>query len=234
MTWTIEPIGIIHTCFEEKFGIPRQPGLIPEATGFIELCAPYDRAECVRGLEGFSHIWLSFIFHGCPEGQWSPTVRPPRLGGNERVGVFATRSTFRPNAMGLSVVELDRIEVDPVVRIYVRGHDLMDQTPIVDIKPYLTWADSLPHATSGFAREEPSPIPVRFTSEAEASLEALEPNHPTIKSLIERVIGFDPRPAYKQKDSASQAFGVKLSGFNIRWVVEDGAARIEEITRTTS
>ncbi len=151
MTWTIEPIGIIHTCFEEKFGIPRQPGLIPEATGFIELCAPYDRAECVRGLEGFSHIWLSFIFHGCPEGQWSPTVRPPRLGGNERVGVFATRSTFRPNAMGLSVVEIDRIEVDPVVRIYVRGHDLMDQTPIVDIKPYLTWADSLPHATSAWS-----------------------------------------------------------------------------------
>ena len=232
MNKIIEPIGYIRSCFDEKFGIPRQPGLIDSARGIIELTGAYNRAECVRGLDSFSHIWLSFLFHGCPEGQWSPTVRPPRLGGNERVGVFATRSTFRPNGMGLSVVRVESIESKANVRIHVSGVDLMDKTPIVDIKPYLPWADSLPDAASGFAQTEPSrKLTVTFTPVAERTLTDLRPNDSDLRTLIQRVIELDPRPAYQQKASSERSFGISLKGLNIRWLITENTAEVFEITK---
>ena len=162
--FSFEPVGVIHSCFKEKFGIPRQPGLAPDARAVLELLPPYNRAEAVRGLEGFSHVWLSFIFHACLGEPWKPTVRPPRLGGNRRLGVFATRSTHRPNPIGLSAVELEKIEAAPGrVLLHLKGVDLLDGTPVLDIKPYLPYSDNIPGALGGFAPEMPAaPFEVSF------------------------------------------------------------------------
>ena len=147
--YSLDVIGVIHSCYREKFGIPRQPGLVSEQTATLELLPPQNRPEAVKRLEGFSHIWVSFIFHSVPLGKWPPTVRPPRLGGNERVGVFASRSTHRPNPLGLSVVKLARIEVSEAgVKLHLIGADLLDGTPVVDIKPYIPGYDSAENATA--------------------------------------------------------------------------------------
>src|SRR6478736_5715820 len=151
----MSPVAVIRTSFGEKFGVPRQPGLAPSAKGRIVFENTYRNPDTLRGIEGFSHLWVIFQFH-LAEG-WSPTVRPPRLGGNERVGVFASRSPFRPNPIGLSVVKLERVELDspegPV--IHVSGVDLVDGTPVLDIKPYVAYSDALPEARSGFAGAPP-------------------------------------------------------------------------------
>ncbi len=157
----IEPVGVIESCFKEKFGIPRQPGLVEAACASLRLLPPYDRAEAVRGLEGFSHVWLIFGFHATAAQGWRPTVRPPRLGGNARLGVFATRSTFRPNPLGLSVVRLLDIDTRRGVQLQLAGGDLLNGTPVYDIKPYLPYADALSEAVGGFAPDGPArPLPV--------------------------------------------------------------------------
>ena len=138
MKYTFQPIGIIHSCFREKFGIPRQPGLVTAAEGRLEILPPYNRAEAFRTLQDYSHLWLVFVFHAALRQHWSATVRPPRLGGNQRVGVFATRSPYRPNPLGLSRVELRAIDYSGQgVNLLLGGIDLLDQTPVLDIKPYL-------------------------------------------------------------------------------------------------
>ncbi len=209
---TMTPIAIAHSPFAEKFGIPRQPGIAPSAQGIIELLEPYNRPESVRGLEGYSHIWLIFVFHGTQEQGWRPTVRPPRLGGNQRMGVFATRSTFRPNPIGLSCVKLDQVETtDGVVKLHVSGLDLMDGTPILDIKPYIPFADCHPEATAEFVPEAPEQLPVIFTSEAEASCPVL------LRSLVIETLAQDPRPAYQETEH--REYGLVLSGYNIRFYV---------------
>ncbi len=150
------PIGIVRSCFREKFGIPRQPGLAPAARATLELLPPHNQPAAVRGLEDFSHVWLVFVFHGVPASRWQPTVRPPRLGGNRRLGVFATRSPFRPNPIGLSVVALDRIVTGQGrVALHLSGVDVLDGTPVLDIKPYLPYADRVPDRDRRF-RQRPS------------------------------------------------------------------------------
>src|SRR5690606_15242653 len=152
---TVTPVARIHTDLPTKFGVPRQPGLVRELTGRIVFEAAYRHPDALRGLEAFSYIWLVFIFSGAMREGWSATVRPPRLGGNTHVGVFASRSPFRPNPIGLSCVRLDRVEQEtpqgPV--LHVSGIDLMDGTPIIDIKPYLPYTDSYPDAASGFVTD---------------------------------------------------------------------------------
>lgn len=157
-------IGIIRSPYKEKFAIPRQPGLIEDGGGELQLLPPYNQAESVRGLEAFSHIWVLFIFHQTMEGGWRPTVRPPRLGGNARTGVFATRSTFRPNPVGMSLVELKGIRVKgDAITLELGSLDLVDGTPVVDIKPYLPFAESHPQARAGFAQMAPdAAMPVLF------------------------------------------------------------------------
>ena len=152
-------IGVMHSCFMAKFGVPRQPGLIPEATGYIELQPPFNQPNTVRGLEQFSHLWLCFVFHHNLRDGWKATVRPPRLGGDTRLGVFATRSPFRPSPIGLSVVKLQHLELKDhgIIRIHVQGQDLVDGTPIIDIKPYIPYTDAIPDANAGFAADSPSP-----------------------------------------------------------------------------
>jgi len=156
MTCSFEPIGVIRSCFQQKFDMPRQPGLVPEARAVLELFPPYNRMESFRGSEGFSHRWVIFVFHECKADASRTTVRPPRLGGNRRVGMFATRSGFRPDPMGMSAVEMEKIEGDNKgIRIHLKGVDLLDGTPVLDIKPYLPYADRIFEAKGGFAARAP-------------------------------------------------------------------------------
>ena len=228
----LDPIGIIHSCFKEKFGIPRQPGLAPEATATLELLPPWDREEAVRGLEAFSHVWILFLFHGAAHQGWRPTVRPPRLGGNRRIGVFASRSPFRPNPLGLSAVELGPIERwDGRLLLQLRGVDLLDGTPVLDIKPYLPYADSIPDARGGFADRAPQGgIGVAFSAEAERFLTTLEEGEGRrLKRLIVQLLEQDPRPAYLENNPQQKEFGMRLFDYNIRWTLADASATVLSI-----
>jgi tRNA-Thr(GGU) m(6)t(6)A37 methyltransferase TsaA len=214
--YQIKAIGIIHSCFKEKFAIPRQPALAPAATGEIELFAPFDDPIAIEGLEEVSHLWLSFIFHQAlpKENELRLRVRPPRLGGNKKLGVFATRATHRPNPLGLSVVKLDGIENG---RLQISGIDLLDGTPIVDIKPYVPYADSLPHAKNEIANAQPVLSVVEFEADAlsEALFHGLRLDQP-VKELIEQMLAQDPKPAY-QKPDPERLYGVKIWDLDVKW-----------------
>ncbi len=230
MNFTLTPIGIIHSPFKEKFGVPRQPGIATAARATLELLPPYDREEALEGLAGFSHVWIVFVFHATAAQGWHPTVRPPRLGGNTRVGVFASRSTFRPNPIGLSVVELEGFgREDGKLVLHVKGADILDGTPVLDIKPYVPYADSLPDARGGFADSAPeNRLSVQFTADADAQLAIQSQKHPQLRDLIIQVIGADPRPAY-QDDAADRVYGMRLFDFDLRWKVEGGNAIVVEL-----
>lgn len=215
----ITPIGIVNSPYKEKFAIPRQPGLVSAAKGTIRLLNETNNSDCVRELEQFSHIWLLFIFHGTQEQGWKPLVKPPRLGGNQKAGVLATRSTFRPNPIGMSVVKLDKIEIiKKQVVLHISGIDLLDKTPIVDIKPYIPYSDALPNAKGGFAQTQPDTnLTVTFTKQAQQSLTELKSELPDLSLLIEQVLAQDPRPAYKKNKIDKKVYGMNLHNINIQW-----------------
>ncbi|MFO6299262.1 tRNA (N6-threonylcarbamoyladenosine(37)-N6)-methyltransferase TrmO [Rahnella selenatireducens] len=220
-SFSFEQIGIIHSPYKEKFAVPRQPGLIQDGGGELHLHAPYNQPEAVRGLEDFSHLWVMFIFHQTMDGGWRPTVRPPRLGGNIRTGVFATRSTFRPNPLGMSLVELKGIRCQGQSVILQLGSlDLVDGTPVVDIKPYLPFAESHPEARAGFAQHAPqADMPVEFLPQAESQLAKNAVKYPHLRRLITQILGQDPRPAYRKGESVERDYAVRLLEFNVRWRV---------------
>lgn len=216
-TYTFEPIGVIRSCFKEKFGIPRQPGLVSEAMATLEITPAFCRMEAFRRLEDFSHIWILFVFHRTIHQGWKPTVRPPRLGGNARVGVFASRSGFRPNAIGQSAVELLAVEsVKDRIRLVIGGVDLLDGTPVLDIKPYLPYTDAIPGAISGYAPQQPEERwPVVFAEEAERSCrKAQEHQYPELRNLISKLLSLDPRPGYRDRASP-RSYGMRLWDLNI-------------------
>jgi tRNA-Thr(GGU) m(6)t(6)A37 methyltransferase TsaA len=226
-----QPIGIIHSCFREKFGIPRQSRLIPEAEARLEVLPPYNREEAFRELADYSHLWIIFVFHASPRRDWKPTVRPPRLGGNRRVGVFATRSPVRPNPIGLSVVDLLEIDLsNNGVNLHLAGVDLLDGTPVLDIKPYLPYVDAIADAKGGFAPTPPGKaIILSYTSAAQSVLKEL----PTaqafrLQQLIRRILQNDPRPAYLDK-SKRDRFGMRLDNFNVRWEIKGDTFLITEL-----
>lgn len=224
--FTFEQIGVIRSPYKEKFAVPRQPGLVADGGGELHLLPPYNLADAVRGLEGFSHLWLLFVFHQTMEGGWRPTVRPPRLGGNTRMGVFATRSTFRPNPVGMSLVELKGIRCQKSQVILDLGSlDLVDGTPIIDIKPYLPFAEALPDAVAGYAQQAPeADMPVFFTSDVQQQLAGLDKKYPNIARFIQQVLAQDPRPAYRKGEDAGKSYAVALLDFNVRWrVTEQGS-----------
>ena len=223
------PIGVIHSCFREKFGIPRQPGLVPAARATLELLPPYNQPAAVHGLDDFSHLWLIFVFHGIPAGRWQPKVRPPRLGGNRRLGVFATRSPFRPNPIGLSAVRLERVEIDQgQVLLHLAGLDLLDGTPVLDIKPYIPYADAIPEAAGGFAPSAPeATLKVEFGLAA-SEFCAVWPED-DLRELISQILRQDPRPAYERADPDPQTYSMKLYNLDVRWETRDGAAYVTEI-----
>ncbi|MFQ3217966.1 MAG: tRNA-Thr(GGU) m(6)t(6)A37 methyltransferase TsaA [Paraglaciecola sp.] len=223
MTVDLTPIAIIHTPYKQKFAIPRQPNLVT-ALGEIVFNPGYKDPNMLRGLDQFSHLWLIFHFHQTAQRGWSPTVRPPRLGGDHKQGVLATRSTFRPNGLGLSVVEFDSIsQQNGDLSLWVKGVDLLDGTPIMDIKPYVPWADAIPVATGGFAGEAPAQMAVYFSPQAQQQLEHWRQTYANLPQLIEQVLAQDPRPAYKAKRISEESFGMSLFDLNIRWQVIKGA-----------
>lgn len=226
--YKLNPIARISTPFKEKFGIPRQAGLITEATGRIEFLPPFDQPEALTGIEEFSHLWVSWIFHGVPQGKWQPMVRPPRLGGNVKKGVFATRSPFRPNSLGLSVVRLEAVQADAdPPALLVSGVDMLDQTPIVDIKPYIPYSDSIADACGGFAVGAPEKrLSVVFSEEAEKRLRNRSDGN-VVRQIILKMLQLDPRPAYKSGEDGE--FGTRLFDFDLRWVVEGEVVRVTQL-----
>lgn len=232
--YQFNPIGVIHSCFKEKFGIPRQPGIIPEARAVLELLPPYNRSEALNGLSDFSHIWLIFVFHQAVREEWSPTVRPPRLGGNRRIGVFASRAPFRPNPLGLSVVALEKIECEgDRCFLYLRGADLLEGTPVLDIKPYVPYAEALPDAKAGYAAEFPEQkMNVKFSALAEEQVARREKaGNRNLRQLITQVLAQDPRPAYYgEKDQwKDQVFGMRLYDFDLKWRINNNVAEVTEL-----
>lgn len=226
---TLTPIAVIHTPYKEKFSVPRQPNLVQDGTGIVELLPPYNSPEAVRGLKQFSHLWLIFQFDQIPQGKWQPTVRPPRLGGNQRVGVFASRSTHRPNPLGLSKVELRKIDcAQGKVLLHLGAVDLVDGTPIFDIKPYIAFADSEPEAISGFAQEKPPLLlQVIFSPEAQSAVKKIEEKRPHFSRFITEVLQQDPRPAYQQGQISERVYGVYLFEFNVKFhIIEEGKAEV--------
>lgn len=231
MTWHIDPIGIIHSPYSEKFAVPRQPNLVTAGYGELHLLAPYNDPNSVKGLEQFSHLWLLFQFHHIDQNKWRLTVRPPRLGGNKTLGVFATRSPFRPNHIGLSAVELKDIVIkNKQVILKLGSLDLVDGTPIIDIKPYLPYCDSYPDATAGYAQTTPEKkLHVVFSNEAQRFLISQKQNYPELADLITQVISQDPRPAYKQNNIDEQTYGLTLYHFNIKWKIKNECAMVGDI-----
>ncbi|PLX59669.1 tRNA (N6-threonylcarbamoyladenosine(37)-N6)-methyltransferase TrmO [Sedimenticola selenatireducens] len=230
MVYTFEPIGFIRSPYKEKFGIPRQPGLIAEARGELVFAAPYNRPEAVIGLEGYSHVWLQFVFHQALRDEWQPMVRPPRLGGNKRVGVFASRSPFRPNPIGLSVVKLEQVRaVDGEVVLELSGIDLLDGTPVLDVKPYVGYVDSIPEARSGFAPEAPAVrFQVLFSALAKAQLlSRCEPDQ--LRRFITRLLEVDPRPAYSGDSQPGRIYGIRLYDFDLRWRINGDRIEVLEL-----
>jgi tRNA-Thr(GGU) m(6)t(6)A37 methyltransferase TsaA len=223
----IIPIAYFHSPLTSKFGIPRQGGLASSLEGRIVLEPAYRHEEAVRGLEAFSHLWLIWEFSANSHESSGLTVRPPRLGGNERVGVFASRSPFRPNRLGLTSVEISRVDHDcanaPV--IWVKGADLMDGTPIYDIKPYVAYADCHPEARSGFVDERQwQELTVEFPSHLQSSFSS-----ESLKSLI-RVLALDPRPQYQ--NDPNKTYGMPYENFDIRFRVADGVLTVTDIIQT--
>lgn len=231
--FSFEQIGVIRSPWKEKFAVPRQPGLVPDGMGELHLQAPYNQQEAVRGLEAFSHLWLLFVFHETMAAGWRPTVRPPRLGGNTRMGVFATRSTFRPNPVGMSLVELHAVRCQGKQVILQLGSlDLIDGTPVIDIKPYLPFAEALPDARAGFAQQAPpAAMPVTFSAAALAQIAQQQAAYPQLQRFIRDVLAQDPRPAYRQGDEPEREYAAWLLDFNVRWRVEAGGTLVIAVDR---
>jgi tRNA-Thr(GGU) m(6)t(6)A37 methyltransferase TsaA len=228
LSFGFSPIGIVRSPYTDKFGIPRQPGLVPAALGRVELLPPFDREEAFKGLQGFSHVWLIGVFHAdCLGSPWRPTVRPPRLGARERVGVFASRAPYRPNPIALSAVEqLGLVRDARGLALRVRGLDLLDGTPVLDIKPYVPYADAIAGARSGFAAgPETADWQVAFAPGALEQVRAADPDGGLkLAELIGQVLAQDPRPGYMDRYPERERFALRLYDLRVRWRVEGRTA----------
>lgn len=227
-----EAIGQVRTPFKDKFGVPRQPGLASEAKGIIKLYADPDLKTALRSLEEFTHLWIVFVFHEHGGRNWKPSIRPPRLGGNRKVGVLASRSPHRPNPIGLSAVTIEKIDMEAAggAEIHVGGVDLIDGTPVLDIKPYIPYADSIPAASAGWASEPIPRYPVRFSAEAEAELLRRDPEgEKNLRALIVQVLELDPRPAFQKRQlppteasSWGTRYGIDVLGHDVKYEIQEG------------
>lgn len=219
-------IAHIRTDFSTKFGIPRQSGLVDELEATIIFEPEYRNPDALRGLDEYTHLWLLWQFSECIDKEWTPTVRPPRLGGNKRMGVFATRSPFRPNPIGLSCVKLLGIEKTEKYGCVIRvsGADLLDGTPIYDIKPYLPYVDSHPDASNGFALDEKSG---RLSVEIPEEIIKIIP--PEKQAALKAVLAQDPRPGYQ--DNPERIYGIEFAGFDVRFTVVSNLLTVTEIKR---
>lgn len=232
----LTPIAVVRSPYRQKFAVPRQPNLVSEAVGEIVFAPEFSDPNSLRGLDQFSHLWLVFLFHETATQGWSPTVTPPRLGGSAKMGVFATRSTFRPNPIGLSVVEFAGWELRKgQLVLRVRGIDLTDGTPILDIKPYLPYADALVDARAGYAEETPAtPLAVEFGAAARLQLEGFATEQPELEAFIVAVLRQDPRPAVHVRQDRAREYGMFLHDLNIRWQVSNGICRVLGIAKAAA
>lgn len=232
---TLNHIGIVHSPYKQKFAIPRQPGLVAEGRGLVELLAPYNHIDTVRQLEQFSHLWLIFIFHETQHRGWKALVRPPRLGGNKKVGVFASRATYRPNPIGMSAVKFEGVvHKDKRLFIDVSGIDLLDQTPIVDIKPYLPYSDSVTRARGGYAIDKPpAQMCVLFSDVATLQIRELVANYPQLEQFIVNVLKQDPRPAYKSTGDDNKTYSIDLYDLNIKWRINNNQTTVLTVVKIT-
>lgn len=227
-SFTVDPLGHIATPFKQKFAIPRQSSLA-RAKGVITLTPEYTSEAVFKGLDGFSHLWLLFIFHETISRGWKPAVKAPRLGGNDTLGVFATRSTHRPNGIGMSVVENCGWEQkDGKLLLHVAGVDLLDSTPIIDIKPYLKYADSIAGATDPLATFATIPDrDVTFCNGVASELSKALSEYPDFESLTSNILSQDPRPAYRQHlENDPRTYKVMLYTYDVSWQVCDGKIRV--------
>lgn len=215
----MQPVAILHSPFAEKFGVPRQGNLAPHVRSRVVLEPDFRGTDCLRGLEGFSHVWLIWGFH-CNGTEWHPTVRPPRLGGNARVGVFASRSPFRPNGLGLSVVKIVSVEADGIV---VSGADMVDGTPIYDIKPYVPYSDAIPEAASGFTAAPWESLAVQLPPQLPAGAT------PDWVTALRETLAQDPRPAYQ--NDPQRVYHLILKPFEVSFRVESGTCMVTEVHR---
>ena len=226
-SYNVSPVGFVRSCFKEKFAIPRQPQLAPAARGVLELVPPFDQGEAVQGLEQVSHVWLLFLFHQALEDKPRLKVRPPRLGGNQSMGVFATRATHRPNGIGQSVVKLEKVEAG---RLWLSGIDLLDGTPVLDVKPYVPYADVVAGASNRMAGAAPALIPVQWDDAAlvQARGHALRLDEPLVE-LIDQCLAQDPRPAY-QVPAPERVYGAQFWDLDVRWhYPQAGLIRVLEV-----
>ena len=226
----MKAVARVESCYPEKFGVPRQAGLAPSARGRVVFVPEFRREEAFRGLDGFSHVWLVFLFDQVQEGEERLSVRPPRLGGNERLGVWATRSPFRPNRIGLSVVRLDRVVTEgrEAPFLEVSGLDLVDGTPVLDVKPYVPYADRVEDATAGFADGEPERMAVEVAGEA---LEAWEKLDEADRALIGETLVLDGRPAYHGETQEERVYHLRVLGHEVDWEVRDGVCVVVGVGR---
>lgn len=233
------PIGYVRSPFPDKFGVPRQPGLVSEAKGVLKIEKDPDLKTALRGLEEFSHLWIVFVFHEHGGKNWKPSIRPPRLGGSRKVGVLASRSPHRPNPIGLSAVTLDRIDLEAEggPEIHVGGIDLLDGTPILDVKPYIPYADSIPSANAGWASAPIPRTPVTFSDVAEERIREFDPEGlKKFRALIVEVLELDPRPAFQQRrfpvtnpEAWGSRYGFELLGRDVRYEIRESGFRVLEI-----
>jgi tRNA-Thr(GGU) m(6)t(6)A37 methyltransferase TsaA len=239
-SFTFQPIGVIETCFKEKFGIPRQPGLSSSALGTIKLRDEPDLRTAIRELEKFSHLWVIFVFHEHGSLNWKPSIRPPRLGGARKVGVLASRSPHRPNPIGLSAVKVEAVRPDAAggAEIEVSGVDILDGSPVLDVKPYIPYADSIPDANAGWAAEPIERVPVEFTPAGERALaEKLKDRSvEKTKALIIEMLELDPRPAFQKrkfprnsKEVCGQRYGIQIMDFDVKWEIHEEGFKVTDI-----
>ena len=231
----IEAVAICRTPYKQKFGIPRQPGLV-NVRGWVELAPHVNNIDAVRGIEQYSHLWLLFCFHENLAQGWKNTVRPPRLGGNEKLGVFATRSTFRPNGIGQSVVKLHNVvQRNGKVCLEISGMDLLDGTPIIDIKPYIPFSDAIDNASGGIAQSAPQLIDVQFSQLAESQLAEYSSENKVadLKQVVNDVLAQDPRPAYKKSKADAKIYQVALYDIDIFWHLNNDKIEVIEIKPTS-
>lgn len=223
MNLQYQAIGYVQSPYKQKFAIPRQPNIVPEVSGEIVLSGEFADPNVLRHIDQFSHLWLLFHFHETAGQGWSPTVQPPRLGGKERVGVFASRSPFRPNSVGMSAVKnLGHVSHRGKLIITVGGLDLLDGTPIIDIKPYLPYADCLTDANGGYAERTPaSELSVVYCRDAQRQLADLQTRYPQLQNIITSVLKQDPRPAWRVKENDDKQYGITLYDLNIKWRVDE-------------
>ncbi len=239
-TYCFDPIGFVESPFKDKYGIPRQSSLAVAAKGKIKFKNDPDLVTALRSIEQFSHLWIIFVFHEHGGKNWKPSIRPPRLGGRQKVGVLASRSPHRPNPIGMSAVRIESVNLDSGggPEIIVAGLDLLDGTPVLDVKPYIPYADFVCDAGGGWANEPVKKYPVLLSVEVQKEIEIIDAKHSEFSSLMQQILEIDPRPAYQKRKypideggTQEHQYGIEIMGFEVKYRVEDFGIRVQRVYR---